>query len=185
VPVVRVPAVELPVVNSMPIGVPTRRVLTALRRFAPDVVHLAAPFVVGCRGLLRRAGWGVPSVAVYQTDVAGFASSYGLGLSARRMALDSPAAHDGRPDTRPVDVGGRGVECARGAAGAPVGPRRVDTGRFTPAKRSEEVRATLAVRRRGTRRLRRAARTGEARGAAGGGRWASGHALGRGRGRPE
>jgi len=56
VPVVRVPALDLPVVNSMPVGLPTRRVLTALRRFAPDVVHLAAPFVVGARGWPPRAG---------------------------------------------------------------------------------------------------------------------------------
>ncbi|HEX2297888.1 MAG TPA: glycosyltransferase, partial [Pseudonocardiaceae bacterium] len=47
-PVVRLPAVDLPVVDSMPVGVPTpRRVLMALREFQPDVVHLAAPTIVG------------------------------------------------------------------------------------------------------------------------------------------
>jgi phosphatidylinositol alpha 1,6-mannosyltransferase len=79
VPVVRVPALDLPVVNSMPVGVPSRRVLQALRAFRPDVVHLAAPFVVGARGLATARRLGVPTVAVYQTDVAGFAASYGLG----------------------------------------------------------------------------------------------------------
>ncbi|HWN31279.1 MAG TPA: glycosyltransferase, partial [Pseudonocardia sp.] len=83
VPVVRVPALDLPVVNSMPVGLPTRRVLTALRRFTPDVVHLASPFVVGAKGLAAARRLGVPTVAVYQTDVAGFAASYGLRLTAR------------------------------------------------------------------------------------------------------
>ena len=82
-PVVRIPAVELPMVSSMPVGVPSRRVLTALRAFRPDVVHLAAPFVVGYRGLAAARRLGIPTVAVYQTDVAGFASAYGLGLTAR------------------------------------------------------------------------------------------------------
>ena len=63
VEVVRVPAVELPVVNSMPVGVPSRRILTALRRFAPDVVHLAAPFVVGARGLAAARRLDIPTVA--------------------------------------------------------------------------------------------------------------------------
>ncbi|WP_211330201.1 glycosyltransferase family 4 protein [Prauserella muralis] len=83
VPVVRIPAVDLPVVSSLPVGVPTRAVLTALAGFAPDVVHLASPFVVGARGLAAARRLGVPSVAVYQTDVAGFAAAYGLGLGAR------------------------------------------------------------------------------------------------------
>jgi phosphatidylinositol alpha 1,6-mannosyltransferase len=82
-PVVRIPALELPVVNSMPIGVPTRTVLTAMASFAPDVVHLASPFVVGARGLAAARRLRVPCVAVYQTDVAGFAAAYGLGIGAR------------------------------------------------------------------------------------------------------
>ncbi len=50
-PVVRLPAIDLPVVTSMPVGVPHRRLLTALKAFRPDVVHLAASFVVGSAGL--------------------------------------------------------------------------------------------------------------------------------------
>src|SRR3977135_4418924 len=78
-PVVRIPALDLPVVDSVPIGVPTRKVVTALRDFGPDVVHLAAPVIVGARGLWAARRLGVPTVAVYQTDIAGFADSYGLG----------------------------------------------------------------------------------------------------------
>ena len=39
-PVVRLPAVDLPVVSSLPIGFPTRRLLRGLDEFRPDVVHL-------------------------------------------------------------------------------------------------------------------------------------------------
>ncbi|HUQ55081.1 glycosyltransferase family 1 protein [Lentzea sp.] len=82
-PVVRVPAVDLPRFSSLPVGVPTRRVLTALADFRPDVVHLASPFVMGARGLSAARRLGTPTVAVYQTDVAGFAGNYGLGLTKR------------------------------------------------------------------------------------------------------
>ncbi|MDN6439983.1 MAG: glycosyltransferase, partial [Corynebacterium nuruki] len=46
-PVVRVPAVEIPVVNSLPLGLPTRRLFRVMRAYRPDVVHLASPFVLG------------------------------------------------------------------------------------------------------------------------------------------
>ena len=48
-PVHRVTAVRVPVVSSLPVGAPSPSVYNALRDFAPDVVHLASPFVLGDR----------------------------------------------------------------------------------------------------------------------------------------
>ncbi|MBC6446448.1 glycosyltransferase family 4 protein [Actinokineospora xionganensis] len=79
----RVPAVDLPVITSLPIGVPTPKILTDLADFEPDVVHLASPFVLGAGGLWAARRLGVPTVAVYQTDVAGFAAAYGLSRGSR------------------------------------------------------------------------------------------------------
>jgi phosphatidylinositol alpha 1,6-mannosyltransferase len=144
VEVVRVPAVELPVVNSMPVGVPTGRVLRAMRRFRPDVVHLAAPFVVGARGLNVARRLRLPSVAVYQTDVAGFAASYGLGLTAKAAwrwtcRLHSLASRTLAPSSWAVDaLRQRGVPRVFNWA------RGVDSVRFSPAKRDERMRASLA-----------------------------------------
>lgn len=50
-PVIRVPAVDLPRLLSIPVGLPWRGMYRAVARFAPDVVHLASPFVVGAHGL--------------------------------------------------------------------------------------------------------------------------------------
>jgi phosphatidylinositol alpha 1,6-mannosyltransferase len=82
-PVVRTKAVDLPVITSLPIGVPGPRVYSSIAEFAPDVVHLASPFVMGASGLRAARRLGVPTVAVYQTDVAGFAAAYGLNRGAR------------------------------------------------------------------------------------------------------
>ncbi len=145
-PVVRVPALDLPVVNSMPVGLPSRRVLRALGEFRPDVVHLASPFVVGARGLAAARKLNVPTVAVYQTDVAGFAASYGLSLTARAAwrwtcRLHSLADRTLAPSTWAVDaLSKRGVPRVHRWA------RGVDTNRFDPGRRSAAWRRRLGVR---------------------------------------
>lgn len=77
-PVVRVRSLELPRYRSFPLGVPDLSVDRHLAAFRPDIVHLASPIVLGAAGLRGARRLGVPTVAVYQTDVAGFAQHYGL-----------------------------------------------------------------------------------------------------------
>jgi phosphatidylinositol alpha 1,6-mannosyltransferase len=79
----RVPSRMFPKITSLPLGVPRPRMVGVLRGFEPDVVHLASPALLGYGGLHAARFLGVPTVAVFQTDVAGFAASYGIGLAAR------------------------------------------------------------------------------------------------------
>ncbi|MEJ3653786.1 glycosyltransferase family 1 protein [Actinomycetes bacterium KLBMP 9759] len=143
-PVVRVPAVDLPVVSSMPVGVPSRRITTALREFGPDVVHLAAPFVVGYRGLAAARRLGIPTVAIYQTDVAGFASSYGLGLTARAAWRWTCRLHGQADRTLAPSSWATEALRERGVPRVHQWARGVDTSRFTPSKRDDAMRAELA-----------------------------------------
>lgn len=85
--IARVPTVEIPGINSLPVGVPLPRVLMEMSQFKPDVVHLASPFVLGGAGALAAKALNVPCVAVYQTDVAGFAHNY------KAKALSNMAWH--------------------------------------------------------------------------------------------
>ena len=78
VPVVRVRSARLPGYRSFHLGLPDRRLDEALEDFRPDVVHLASPLTLGAWGLRAARRMGVPAVAVYQTDVAGFARRYGV-----------------------------------------------------------------------------------------------------------
>ena len=78
VPVVRVRSLGLPGYKSFPLGMPDSAVERAIAHFQPDVVHLASPIVLGAIGLRAARRWGIPTVAVYQTDIAGFARNYGL-----------------------------------------------------------------------------------------------------------
>jgi phosphatidylinositol alpha 1,6-mannosyltransferase len=79
----RVPSRMFPKITSLPLGVPRPRMVKVLRGFDPDVVHLASPALLGYGGLHAAGFLGVPTVAVFQTDVAGFAESYGIGFAAR------------------------------------------------------------------------------------------------------
>jgi phosphatidylinositol alpha 1,6-mannosyltransferase len=79
----RVPSRMFPKITSLPLGVPRPRMVNVLRGFDPDVVHLASPALLGYGGLHAARYLGVPTVAVFQTDIAGFAESYGIGFTAR------------------------------------------------------------------------------------------------------
>ncbi len=79
----RVPSRMFPKVTTLPLGLPMPRMVNVLRGFDPHVVHLASPALLGYGGL-RAARWlGIPTVAVYQTDVPGFAASYGIPMTTR------------------------------------------------------------------------------------------------------
>ncbi|MFQ6171921.1 glycosyltransferase family 4 protein [Oryzobacter sp. R7] len=83
--VVTVPSVS---VRSFPTGLPTHEVRAVLDRFAPDVLHVASPFVLGARALRDAAHLGLPSVAVYQTDMPAYLAQHAgpAGLRAANTA---------------------------------------------------------------------------------------------------
>lgn len=139
--IARVPAVDLPMINSLPIGVPLPRVYKEIRDFQPDVVHLASPFVLGGAGVFAARALHIPCVAVYQTDVPGYTDHYNLKAlhkmswrwvrtmhnnSTLTLAPSSVTIEELEwNDVRNVHHWGRGV----------------DTERFHPSKRDEQLRA--------------------------------------------
>jgi phosphatidylinositol alpha 1,6-mannosyltransferase len=76
-PVTTVPSISY---RQFPVGLPSSKVMRTLASFAPDIVHLASPFVLGAAGVTAAGQLGVPTVAVFQTDVAGFARRHRAGL---------------------------------------------------------------------------------------------------------
>ena len=77
------PSRMFPKITSLPLGVPRPRMVSILRSFDPDVVHLASPALLGYGGLQAARLLGVPTVAVFQTDIPGFAKSYGMSATSR------------------------------------------------------------------------------------------------------
>ena len=123
--------------HQFAVGLPTAALVSTLQAFSPDVVHAASPFVLGAAGVFAATRLGVPSVAVYQTDVAGFARTHGLRL-AHRAAWGWTRRVHGAADltlapSRPTidDLVSHGVPRVRHWG------RGVDTALFDPAWRAD------------------------------------------------
>lgn len=142
VPIAGLPLPGYPQVRISVTG--PRRLAAVLHEFGPDVVHLASPFVLGWRGLVAASGLDVPTVAVYQTDVPGYAARYGVpGLE---PALAGHLARLHRRATLTL-APSSSAEAQLAALGVPVverWARGVDTARFRPERRSEAWRRLVA-----------------------------------------
>lgn len=138
--IVRVPTVMIPLVDSLPIGVPTTTVAAALAAFKPDVIHLASPFVLGGAGAFAARQLDVPAVGLYQTDVAGFATKYHAAMIAN-IAWDwTRTVHNMCEMTlAPSSEAIRELE-QHGIKNVRHWGRGVDAELFHPSKRSEVLR---------------------------------------------
>ncbi|MGW5863583.1 glycosyltransferase family 4 protein [Streptomyces sp. NPDC055239] len=142
-PVIRVPSLPLPGYPQVRLALPSRRLSAALSAHRADLVHLASPFVLGARGMAAAARLGVPAVAVYQTDLGGYARTYmGMGESTawrRIRAVHAAADRTLAPSSAALrDLVTHGVPRVR------LWPRGVDTARFRPALRDAAMRRELA-----------------------------------------
>ena len=143
-PVVRVPAVPMPGYPSFRLGLPSIRVHDALVRHRAEVVHLASPVCLGAYGAAVASRLGLPTVAVYQTDLPSYAHAYRLGRAGEAFAwrwLRSIHNDAGRT-LAPSTVTATGLH-SRGIHNVWLWGRGVDTQRFDPARRSPELRAAL------------------------------------------
>jgi phosphatidylinositol alpha 1,6-mannosyltransferase len=143
-PVWSTPGVTLPFYRSFVVGLPTRQVVAVLRNFGPDVVHLASPLMLGTSGIAAARRLDVPTVAVFQTDLAGFVHRYGLrGVDPVVWAwlrhIHEKADRTLVPSRPTLDELRR-----RGFPRLMLWARGVDDQRFHPRHRSAALRAKLA-----------------------------------------
>nr|WP_276548831.1 glycosyltransferase family 1 protein [Brachybacterium muris] len=140
-------------IPSVPLaGYPDVRIATtsaaALRRritdFEPDVIHLASPTVLGGRAVVAAQKLGVPTVAVYQTDIPGYTARYGMPFleSASWQLLRD--VHNRASLTLAPSTATRDQLVAHGVERVHLWRRGVDTSLFSPSLRSERLRAKLA-----------------------------------------
>ena len=80
-PVIHMPALQLKRFGDARIAFPINRITSQIFEFKPDVIHLASPALMGYYVARRAAFLDIPTVGIFQTDLAGFAKHYGFGLS--------------------------------------------------------------------------------------------------------
>ncbi|SUA75737.1 GDP-mannose-dependent alpha-mannosyltransferase [Nocardia otitidiscaviarum] len=136
---------RLPFYRDFRIGLETRRRLRRIMdSFQPDVVHIASPATLGYQAAVVAAERDVPSVAIYQTDLVGFAQRYDLPGGVRAMTELTRRIHLRVDRTlAPSTASLRQLELM-GVPGLAHWPRGVDLEQFDPARRSRELRERLA-----------------------------------------
>ena len=138
--IIRVPTVRVPLIDSLPIGVPLPSVTSVLREYNPDIIHLASPFVLGGAAAFAARQLRIPAIAIYQTDVAGFSQRYHLAPLAAASwewirTVHNTCQRTLAPSSMSIDeLRDHGVNDIFHWA------RGVDSVRFHPSKRSEELR---------------------------------------------
>ncbi|BCB79657.1 glycosyltransferase family 1 protein [Phytohabitans flavus] len=142
-PVIRVPSVPLPRYRSLRLGLPGPKLTEALVSHAPDMVHLACPFLLGARGVALAQQRRMPCLAVYQTDVAAYARTY-VGWGEAAVWKWMRTVHNGADRTLAPSTRSAADLVAHGIQRVWLWQRGVDVVRFDPAKRNELVRKVLA-----------------------------------------
>jgi phosphatidylinositol alpha 1,6-mannosyltransferase len=136
----RVPSRMFPMITSLPLGVPRPRMVGVLRGFDPDVVHLASPALLGYGGLQAARFLGIPTVAVFQTDIAGFAQSYGMGVMTKAAWAWNRHLHKRADRTLAPSTAAMEDLVAHRIPRVYKWARGVDISGFAPSARDEELR---------------------------------------------
>jgi phosphatidylinositol alpha 1,6-mannosyltransferase len=144
-PVVRLPSVPLPRYRSFRIGLPVRHLHTALASHRAEIVHLASPFVLGSSAVAAAGREHLPTVAVYQTDVPGYARVYRAGKLGEAAAWRwLRRIHNAADRTLAPSAASAASLREHGVQRVWLWGRGVDTERFDPARRSPRLRHELA-----------------------------------------
>jgi len=144
-PIETVASVGLPFYDDIRVVTTTTHTVTRLlTSFNPDVVHLAAPVLLGFKAASVASRLGIPVVGIFQTDLPSFATRYGFGhfeqfLWHHVRRVHSLAALNFAPSSY-----AQNQLVTHGIPRVGVWARGVDSRRFDPAKRDTSFRATFA-----------------------------------------
>ena len=134
----RVPS--LAVKGLLPVGFPQRSMEPLIEGFNPDVIHLASPFFLGKYATRIAQRLSIPTLSIYQTDVAGFARHYGLSIA--HTQLTNWVANIHKQTDRTLAPSSWSCEQLQssGVNNVLLWQRGVDSVKFNPDKRSAELR---------------------------------------------
>lgn len=140
-PVHQVASVAMPTYRDFPIGLASQHTLRRIfTDFQPDVVHLASPALLGRAAGVMARSLGIPVVAVYQTDLIGFAARYRFPGATAMMRRLTTSIH-GPADLNLVpSSASRDQLDALGMPNLALWPRGVDAHQFHPSRRSTVLR---------------------------------------------
>jgi phosphatidylinositol alpha 1,6-mannosyltransferase len=137
----RVPALALQSFAQIDIpGISRSSIVKIIREFAPDIVHLASPFLLGEQVRKAAITCSVPVVANFQTDVSGFINFYGLTTAKSFVERRIRRIHNGSTITLAPSSDTERYLREIGIKGIHRWGRGVDLKQFNPGWRSNSLR---------------------------------------------
>ena len=137
----RVPSLEMK--GMLPLGFPQRAMEPLIDGFSPDVIHLASPFFLGNYASKVAERLGIPTLSIYQTDIAGFARHYGLTIAHESLKRWVAKIHTRTSRTLAPSHWSCEDLRSSGVTNVHLWPRGVDSEKFSPDKRSINLRCDL------------------------------------------
>lgn len=139
--VLPIPAVNIR--GLIPLALPQQLAKAKLIEFNPDVIHLASPAILGnyIAKFAKRSN--TPTLSVYQTDLAGFANNYGLQIANNSLSKFVAKVHSNTDRTLAPSSSACEYLTNLGVPGVRLWQRGVDSEKFRPENRSNELRREL------------------------------------------
>jgi phosphatidylinositol alpha 1,6-mannosyltransferase len=143
-PIHRMPSVGY---RQFPVGIPGPQLAGLLAGFAPDVVHAASPFILGAQAITAAGRLGVPTVAIFQTDMAKYARGNGFGAAGQALVWKViRRIHQGATLTLVPSESSRDDLRRIGVDRLATWGRGVDSTLYHPRRRAEEATRILRSR---------------------------------------
>jgi phosphatidylinositol alpha 1,6-mannosyltransferase len=128
----------------IPVAMPSKMLEPLLEGFAPDVIHLASPIFLGHYVTKIAKRMGIPTVSVYQTDIAGFARHYGLTIAHSTLWRWISRIHQNSDMTLAPSLWSCRELEKNGVANVRLWKRGVNLVNFHPDRREEKLRKELS-----------------------------------------
>ena len=143
IPVHVVPSIPL---VKFAVGIPSLALTNLLDRIGPDILHVASPFALGAQAIAYAQRNSIASVAVYQTDIAGYLHRYGMAVAKPMIDRFVAITHNAATVTLAPTPIARDVLTDLGVTNLSVWGRGVDLDGFHPNNRFADD--TIAFRQR-------------------------------------
>jgi glycosyltransferase involved in cell wall biosynthesis len=141
--VVGVPALPLPLYPELKLALPRPAVAEALESFAPDLVHVVNPAVLGLGGIWLARTKGYPLVASYHTHLPKYLEHYGMGMLEPLLWELLKAAHNQARLNLCTSTAMVQELREKGIQHTDLWQRGVDTELFRPTLRNDAMRQRL------------------------------------------
>ncbi|HEV7192817.1 MAG TPA: glycosyltransferase family 1 protein [Jatrophihabitantaceae bacterium] len=140
----RVPSMMLPGYRGISIARPSLDLRGLLDELDPEVVHLASPAVLGWSAVRASVALGIPSVAVFQTNLTAYARRYGFGMSVPMLWNRLRSIHNSAGLTLAPSSSTAYLLRRHGIGPIAMWTRGVDRDLFHPQRRDERWHRTMA-----------------------------------------